>query len=83
MSDKETRYASGSSSNGPGILDGLSVAPPQTVILSNHFASGLTEMAVPWQAEEVLDPRLLVLNEPLATELGLDPASLRSFDGLR
>jgi uncharacterized protein YdiU (UPF0061 family) len=40
-------------------------------------------MAVPWQAEEVVDPRLLVLNESLAIELGLDPASLRSFDGLR
>ncbi len=40
-------------------------------------------MALPWQAEEVLEPRLLVLNEPLATELGLDPAWLRGFDGLR
>jgi uncharacterized protein YdiU (UPF0061 family) len=40
-------------------------------------------MAVPWKAEEVLDPQLLVLNEPLAAELGLDSASLRSFDGLR
>ncbi len=61
----------------------MSVAPPRTVILGDHFARELTEMALPWQAEEVLDPRLLVLNEPLATELGLDPASLRSFDGLR
>ena len=32
---------------------------------------------MPWQAEEAPDPRLLVLNEPLAAELGLDPASLR------
>ena len=40
-------------------------------------------MAVPWQAEEAPDPRLLVLNEPLATELGLDPAWLRSPEGLR
>ena len=29
------------------------------------------------------DPRLLVLNEPLAAELGLDPDWLRSPDGLR
>ncbi len=29
------------------------------------------------------DPRLLVLNEPLATQLGLDPQWLRSPDGLR
>jgi serine/tyrosine/threonine adenylyltransferase len=61
----------------------VSVAPPRTVILGDHFARELTEMALPWQAEEVLDPRLLVLNDSLATELGLDPASLRSFDGLR
>src|SRR6202011_682005 len=56
---------------------------PRTVVLGDHFARELTEMAVPWQAEEVLDPRMLVLNEALATEVGLDPASLRSFDGLR
>ena len=35
-----------------------------------------------WKAEEVVEPRLLVLNEPLATELGLDPMVLRSRDGL-
>ncbi|HEV7934376.1 MAG TPA: hypothetical protein VGP70_18960, partial [Actinomadura sp.] len=40
-------------------------------------------MALPWQAEEAPDPRLLVLNESLATELRLDPAWLRSSDGLR
>ena len=54
-----------------------------SVALGDHFARELPEMAVPWQAEEVLDPRLLVLNEPLATELGLDPAWLRSFEGRR
>ena len=67
----------------PRTVDGVSVAPPRTVILGDHFARELTEMALPWQAEEVLDPRLLVVNEPLATELGLDPAWLRGFDGLR
>ncbi|MFD1212698.1 YdiU family protein [Arthrobacter sp. GCM10027362] len=40
-------------------------------------------MALPWRAEEAPDPRLLVLNEPLAVELGLDPASLHSPEGLR
>jgi len=40
-------------------------------------------MAIPWQAAETPEPRLLVLNEPLAIELGLDPAWLRSSDGLR
>jgi uncharacterized protein YdiU (UPF0061 family) len=65
------------------ILDGVSVAHPRTIIFGSHFARELTEMAMPWQAEEVLDPRLLVLNEPLAIELGLDPVYLRSFDGMR
>jgi uncharacterized protein YdiU (UPF0061 family) len=61
----------------------VSVAPPPTVILDDRFARELGEMALPWQAEAAPDPRLLVLNEPLATELGLDPAWLRSSDGLR
>jgi uncharacterized protein YdiU (UPF0061 family) len=64
-------------------LDEVSVSPPTTVTLENRFARELAEMAVPWQAEEAPDPRLLVLNEPLATELRLDPAWLRSSDGLR
>ena len=40
-------------------------------------------MAFPWQAEQVPDPRLLILNTSLAVELGLDPALLTSEDGLR
>ncbi|MGY2066063.1 protein adenylyltransferase SelO [Blastococcus sp. SYSU DS0619] len=61
----------------------MSVAPLPTVVLGDRFARELPEMALPWQAEESPDPRLLVLNEPLAAELGLDPASLRTADGLR
>jgi uncharacterized protein YdiU (UPF0061 family) len=61
----------------------VSLAPPPAVTLDDRFARELAEMAVPWQAEEVPDPRLLVLNEPLATELGLDPAWLRTSAGLR
>ncbi|MGY1915285.1 protein adenylyltransferase SelO [Blastococcus sp. SYSU DS0973] len=61
----------------------MSVAPSPTIVLGDHFARELGEMALPWQAEEAPDPRLLVLNEPLATELGLDPAALRTPDGLR
>ena len=68
---------------GPRILGGVSVAVPPTVTLERRFAGELAEMAFPWRAAEVIDPRLLVLNEPLATELGLDPAWLRSSDGLR
>ena len=41
----------------------MSVVPPATVTLEGRFARELAELAVPWQAEEALDPRLLVLNE--------------------
>lgn len=53
-----------------------------TVTFGGRFAREFAEMAIPWRAEEAPDPRLLVLNEPLATELGLDPAFLRSPEGL-
>jgi uncharacterized protein YdiU (UPF0061 family) len=52
------------------------------IALGRRFADELPEMAVPWQAAPVESPRLLVLNEPLAGELGLDPAWLRTDDGL-
>ncbi|ORA37716.1 protein adenylyltransferase SelO [Mycobacterium aquaticum] len=52
------------------------------VVLDNRFARELPELAVEWQAEAAPSPRLLVLNEPLALELGLDPAWLRGPDGV-
>ena len=61
----------------------MSVVPAPTVTLGSQFARELPELAVAWQAETAPDPQLLVLNEPLATELGLDPSSLRTPDGLR
>ncbi len=61
----------------------MSTAPSPTVALSGHFARALPELAVPWQAEEAPAPRLLVLNEPLAEELGLDTAWLRGAEGTR
>ena len=64
-------------------VEGVSIAPPSTVALDDRFARQLPEMALPWHAEAAPDPRLLVLNEPLAAELGLDPAALRSDDGVR
>ncbi|WP_327003013.1 hypothetical protein OHA72_49340 [Dactylosporangium sp. NBC_01737] len=59
----------------------MSTAP--TVTLDNRFARDLPEMAVPWQAEAVAEPLLLVLDEDLAGELGFDPAWLRGPDGVR
>lgn len=62
----------------------MSVAPqtPETLILDDRFARELPEMAVAWQAATAADPRLLVLNEALAVDLGLDPVWLRSPDGI-
>jgi serine/tyrosine/threonine adenylyltransferase len=61
----------------------VSVAPDMTVALQDRFFRDLPEMGVRWQAETFPDPSLLALNEPLASELGLDAAWLRSADGLR
>ena len=52
-------------------------------MLSSRFATGLPELALPWRAEPAPDPRLLVLDDALAAELGLDREWLRSPDGLR
>jgi uncharacterized protein YdiU (UPF0061 family) len=60
----------------------VSLAPPGTVRLDSSFARELAGMAVPWRAEEAPEPRLLVLNEPLAAELGLDTGWLRSPEGV-
>ena len=57
-------------------------APSPTVTLGNRFAQELADLAVSWTAEDVPEPRLLVLNEPLADELGLDPGWLRGPEGL-
>lgn len=60
----------------------MSVTPEVTVALDDRFVRELPEMAVSWQAEPAPQPRLLVLNDALATELGLDSSWLRSADGL-
>ncbi|BCW66900.1 UPF0061 protein [Arthrobacter sp. NicSoilB4] len=60
----------------------MSAIAPSAVTFDGRFARELKEMAIPWQAEQVPDPRLLVLNEPLAAELGLGAAYLRGPDGL-
>ncbi len=39
-------------------------------------------MGMPWQAAELSEPQLLVLNEQLASDLGLDAAVLRSSEGI-
>ncbi|MCR2811200.1 MULTISPECIES: protein adenylyltransferase SelO [unclassified Microbacterium] len=61
----------------------MNVATPTTVELTSRFARELPELAAPWQAEPAPDARLLVLNEPLAAELGIDLGFLRSDDGVK
>ncbi|WP_324642096.1 protein adenylyltransferase SelO [Pseudarthrobacter sp. LT1] len=61
----------------------MTAAAESTVTLDGRFARELAELAVPWQAEEAPSPELLVLNEKLAADLGLDPQYLRSPEGVR
>src|SRR5699024_9373350 len=52
-------------------------------LLHGTFARELPELAVPWQAAPAPQPRLLVLNEQVAGELGMSPEHLRSEAGVR
>lgn len=61
----------------------MTAAAESTVTFDGRFARELAELAVPWQAEEAPGPELLVLNDKLARDLGLDPQYLRSREGVR
>ena len=50
----------------------MTLAPDSTLTLGDSFARELPEMAISWKAEAAPAPELLVLNESLAAELGLD-----------
>jgi uncharacterized protein YdiU (UPF0061 family) len=52
------------------------------ITLSHRFADDLPEMAVAVPAATPPAPTLLVLNDALADELGLDPAFLRTDEGI-
>ena len=52
------------------------------MLLGDRFARELPGLALAWQAEPAPDPRLLLLNEPLAESLDLDPEWLRSPQGV-
>lgn len=60
----------------------MSVTSDAAVTLHSRFARELPELAIPWQAEPAPAPHLLVLNDALAAQLGLDPEWLRSPDGI-
>ena len=61
----------------------MTAAAESTVTFDGRFARELAELAVPWRAEEAPSPELLVLNDQLAADLGLDPQYLRSPEGVR
>ncbi|HEX7135960.1 MAG TPA: hypothetical protein VF228_25500, partial [Iamia sp.] len=57
------------------------VAPP-LFAFDNTFVRDLEGLFVPWEGAVAPDPRMVVLNEGLASELGLDADALRSPDGV-
>ena len=60
----------------------MDVAARPLLALDSSFARTLPELSQPFQAAPTPAPRLLVLNDELAGELGLDAAGLRSADGV-
>lgn len=46
------------------------------------YAEAVPQLSTPWRAAQAPDPELVVLNEPLARELGFDPAWLREPAGI-
>lgn len=53
-----------------------------TPTLSHSYADQLPELGVAWTASPASNPQLVVTNESLATDIGLDPAWLESGPGL-
>src|SRR6478672_10366410 len=56
----------------------MAVAPNELAAFEHTYAAAVEELVVPWRGAVAPAPRLLVLNEPLAAELGLDADALRS-----
>lgn len=60
----------------------MSVTAPPSFVFDDSYARELGELCKPWSAEAAPEPRLLVLNEPLAAELGVDAEALRTPAGV-
>jgi len=60
----------------------VSVAVRPLFEFDNSFVRDLLGLYEPWEAAPVPTPRLLALNEELATELGVDANGLRAPDGV-
>ncbi|MEQ3552398.1 protein adenylyltransferase SelO [Pseudonocardia nematodicida] len=52
------------------------------VAFENTFVRDLEGLYLPWDAAPAPEPRLVLLDEALAVDLGLDPAWLRTAEGL-
>lgn len=61
----------------------MTSAPDTDLVLGTDYAASLPELAIAWQAADAPEPRLLLLNGPLAAELALDEDWLRSAEGLQ
>ena len=51
--------------------------------LTHRFADELPELCTPWQGAEVPSPQVVVVDDQLAKELGLDPSALRTTEAAR
>jgi serine/tyrosine/threonine adenylyltransferase len=60
----------------------VNVAVQPLFAFDNSFVRDLEGMFQPWRATPARAPRLLVLNEELAAELGVDADALRAPDGV-
>jgi protein adenylyltransferase len=60
----------------------MSVAARLLFAFDNSYVRELGGLYEPWQATPAPAPRLLVLNEELATELGVDADALKAPDGV-
>jgi len=60
----------------------MTVAARPVFELDDSFAQKLVGLHQPWQGEHVTEPSLVVLNEGLAIDLGLDVEALRSPAGV-
>ncbi len=53
---------------------------PIELNFDNSFARDMTGFYIPWKGDEVPEPRVIAVNEPLARELGLDPDLLTTAE---
>ena len=60
----------------------MSIAARPLFSFDDSFVRDLEGLYEPWQGAGALAPRLLVLNEALAAELGVDAAGLRAPEGV-